>query len=363
MPKVTGPLFSITARGTIGGALTYKGSTAGARVEGVPRPKDKRSANQVSWRGEFQNAASNWRAASNEIKAICVGRGEEQKITGYNYFVQQCLLGQCPGPTPPPPPVVEEVKFGICTDTHYADKAPRGDMIMRDADEKLATAVVGWEAWEPDFVVELGDYIDGRWQGDLQYAIPDLQHIETVYDNLTCPRYYVLGNHDCLGLYKADFFANTGATERWFSFNVNGRHFVVLDAEWLTDTVEMGWLSIDAEGHIPAAELAWLVDDLALTSRKTIVFVHQRLDLTGYYGIDNAAAVRAVLEASGKVLLVCQGHNHINAKSVINGIPYVEFEAMVENYYPENAWAKVVVSVDDTINITGVGKQSSYLPV
>jgi hypothetical protein len=58
------------------------------------------------------------------------------------------------------------------------------------------------------------------------------------------------------------------------------------------------------DANIPAAEVEWLRSDLEKMPHKTIAFIHQRLDVEGPYGVKNAAAVRRVLEKSGKVLVV-----------------------------------------------------------
>ncbi|MFM2096337.1 MAG: hypothetical protein RIS70_3461, partial [Planctomycetota bacterium] len=51
-----------------------------------------------------------------------------------------------------------------------------------------------------------------------------------------------------------------------------------------------------------AAELEWLEGDLKASDQPVVVFAHQRLDVNNSYGIKNQAAVRKVLETSGKVL-------------------------------------------------------------
>ena len=50
----------------------------------------------------------------------------------------------------------------------------------------------------------------------------------------------------------------------------------------------------------------------------------------------NAPAIRAVLEASGKVLAVFQGHSHKNDLNEINGIHYCTLVAMVEGSGEKN---------------------------
>ena len=72
----------------------------------------------------------------------------------------------------------------------------------------------------------------------------------------------------------------------------------------------------------PAEEVDWLTADLKATDKKVVVFAHQRLDVANDYGVKNAAEVRKVLEGSGKVLAVFQGHSHKNDYKEIGGIHY-----------------------------------------
>jgi alkaline phosphatase len=112
---------------------------------------------------------------------------------------------------------------------------------------------------------------------------------------------------------------------------------------------------------MPAAEVEWLRTDLQNARGPSIVFVHQRLDGTGAYLIKNAEAVRQVLEESGKVRAVFQGHYHKNALTRIHGIPYCTLAGMIEGKGGEtNAFAVASVLPDGAIHVEGFGKQSSY---
>ena len=46
--------------------------------------------------------------------------------------------------------------------------------------------------------------------------------------------------------------------------------------------------------------------------------------------IRNAGAVREILEASGNVKLVLQGHYHPGAEHIVGGIPYLTVPALCE---------------------------------
>jgi hypothetical protein len=86
----------------------------------------------------------------------------------------------------------------------------------------------------------------------------------------------------------------------------------------------------------------WLAADLRARDQRVIVLAHQRLDVANHYGVKNSPQVREILEASGQVLAVFQGHSHANDYREINGIHYCVLEAMVEGSGPENSGYSVL---------------------
>ena len=109
-------------------------------------------------------------------------------------------------------------------------------------------------------------------------------------------------------------------------------------------------------------ELKWLEDDLQHNRKKTIVFAHQRLDVSNNHGVKNCQAVRKILESSGHVLAVFQGHSHQNDVHEIGGIHYCTLVAMVEGSGMENNGYSIVdLSIDGTIMVKGFRKQANYL--
>jgi len=88
---------------------------------------------------------------------------------------------------------VEPFSFGLVTDVHYADVAPKGSRYYRDSHEKLRLAVDTFNQRKVPFVVELGDFVDAGSSkaDDLKY----LQSIRKVFETFHGERHYVLGNH------------------------------------------------------------------------------------------------------------------------------------------------------------------------
>jgi hypothetical protein len=72
--------------------------------------------------------------------------------------------------------------------------------------------------------------------------------------------------------------------------------------------------------------------------------------------------VRKILESSGKVLAVFQGHYHQNDYREINRIHYCTLAAMIEGAgLDHNAYALMSLFRDGSIKLVGFGQQRSYL--
>lgn len=131
-------------------------------------------------------------------------------------------------------------------------------------------------------------------------------------------RHYVLGNHCVDTLTKAEFLGGVEQKESYYSFDRGDFHFVVLDACFRNDGEPYGRKNSKwNDANIPAAELEWLQADLRSTDRKTVVFAHQRLDVSNDHGVKNCPEVRGVLQDSGKVLAVLKQY-FIDRHSVID---------------------------------------------
>ncbi len=251
--------------------------------------------------------------------------------------------------------------IGLLTDVHYADKEVAGSRHYREGLARVESAVNAFNIAGADFAVELGDLVD---RADVELEIGFLREIDKVYAGFNGPRHYVLGNHCVDTLTKDEFVANSGMSAPHYSFDVGDYHFVVLDACYREDGVAYGRRNFDwKDCAIPETELDWLKADLAAAKgRPTVVFVHQRLDLEGAHGVKNQVAVREVLEESGQVRAVFQGHNHVNDSREIGGIFYVTLAAVVEGgEAQDNAYAILRLEANGVMRVEGFANQDDWL--
>jgi len=260
--------------------------------------------------------------------------------------------------------------IGISTDLHAnAADSPAEHKVMIDYPARLSAYVDAMNAWPADLVVDLGDFVNGAFVLSLVPAGPAqtaaqvpavLANAESVYARFSGPRYHVLGNHDIYDLSKEEFLAGTGAPWTYGSFDAKGYHLVILDVQYTPKDAPLGHATWVVQGWVPQVELDWLKADLAATGRPTIVCVHQRLDgalekLNKKPQVLNADVVRGVLETSGVVIAVFQGHDHTSAYTLVNGIHYIAFAALVNEGTPPS-WAQVTLDPSGrTIDIVGVG--------
>ncbi len=258
------------------------------------------------------------------------------------------------------------VRFGIVTDCHYADADALGMRFYRESLDKLTECVTLMNAERLDFLIELGDFKDQNRPPVEQRTLSYLQVAEKVFQGFDGPTFHVLGNHDMDSISKMQFLTrventNIESGRGYYSFDLNTLRCVVLDANYKADGTDYDHGNFDwTDANIPSEELDWLKQDLDTAPGSVIVFIHQLLDGVGSVYVNNAADVRQILQASGRVLAVFQGHHHSGSYSNIAGIHYYTLKAVVEGSGPENnSYAIAEVHPDGGIIITGYRKAVS----
>lgn len=261
---------------------------------------------------------------------------------------------------------VPKARFGIVADSHYADTDAREGRFYRESADKFTECIELMNAEKVDFLVELGDFKDQDDPALEEKTISHLRAIEKVFQRFQGPKYHVVGNHDVDSISKKQFLENISNTNipagsAYYSFDSRGIHCIALDANYREDDTAYDHGNFTwTDTHIPPPQLEWLRHDLAATSLPAIVFVHQLLDGTGGLYVDNAEEIRDILQVSGKVLAVFQGHKHTGDYNIIEGIHYYTLKAMVVGSGEENnSYAVVDVLDNNDIIVTGYRKALS----
>ena len=261
--------------------------------------------------------------------------------------------------TPAGEPVI---RFGILTDVHHADKSERGTRYYRESLSKLAEITARFRESKPAFVIQLGDLVDAATDLDTeqQWLREAVRALKTCGSDV----YSVLGNHCIQTLTKAQFLKEVGRETGHYFFDRAGLRFIVLDACHRKDGVSYDAGNFDwKDSDIPPDQHKWLERQLAATPARAVVFVHQRLDIEGVHSVATAPAIRRLLEKSGKVLAVFQGHSHQNDYREINGIHYCTMRAVIEGTgFDNNGYGLVNVYADGRLMVQGFRAQRSYQP-
>ena len=310
-----------------------------------------------------------------------VNRSLSTVVRVFVFATAAATLALC---SPPHAQDQSPLRFGMVTDIHYADIDDAGSRHYRESADRLAEFVRVMNQEQVDFVIELGDFKDQDKEPNQERTLGYLRHIESVFAGFAGPRFHVLGNHDMDSISKQQYLQ----TVRNMNWNgqgelaphpfVEGLHstfprysvsvdsgppitLIVLDANHRSDGSDYGQGNFAWDDtNLGVVGLQALDTTLAATvaaGHQAIVFVHQQLDGEGTYYVKDAADARKLLEASGCVLAVFQGHRHEGGFSVINGIPYYTLRAVAEG--AGNAFAIVTVDWDDTVSVAGFGRAES----
>ena len=198
---------------------------------------------------------------------------------------------------------VSRVRFGLITDVHQD--------VMPDGVARVSAFVKAMEKAKADFIVQLGDFCQPK---------PSNKEFLEAFHAFRGPHHHVLGNHDMDGGYKREqTVAFYGMTATHYAFDAGPVRFLVLDCN------EPGGKAGGYKRFIGAEQLAWLEYELGSSRRPLVIFTHQPLDSNG---IENAAAVRAILERyDGKIVAVFSGHSHQDYELLINGVRYIQINS------------------------------------
>jgi 3',5'-cyclic AMP phosphodiesterase CpdA len=231
--------------------------------------------------------------------------------------------------------MADDLTIGIVTDLHFGPEA-RLDGKLRKMSHQAPDLTRDFvrqmnDKVDPDLVVNLGDDIEDETRDADLIRYDECQ---SILRGAHAPLINVAGNHDTIHLSPDDLnraWRRDGPL--YYSFDQGGWHFVVLH------TIE----EKDVDVRIPEVQLTWLREDLDRSRLPAVVFMHHSAseqsvgDSRWWPGRSHLALVkersdlRRILERSGRVRAVFNGHLHWNHLDVIRNIPYVTLQSLIEN--------------------------------
>lgn len=220
------------------------------------------------------------------------------------------------------------IRIGIFTDAHYAEGLTACNTRTCWQSMEKVRRIFG-ALGEADFFIQLGDLIN--ISGDGEQDMKNIRAMQSLLGECGKKCFSVLGNHDVEAARKRVFLPD--AERGYYFFEREGVRFIMLDGCFTSDgasyeDAEWDW----KDSFIPEQELDWLREALNDAQGKVVVCCHQNLDARpgDPHVIKNAGMVRRLLEDSGKVIAVLQGHCHSGCICEQNGIPYYTFRALCE---------------------------------
>ena len=206
---------------------------------------------------------------------------------------------------------LKKISIGLAADVHQD--------IIHDGRERIETFISDMNQRKVDAIVQLGDFALPH-----KYNQPFLDS----FNAYTGPKHHVLGNHDTdHGFSKEQTMKWWGMPSKYYSFDMGGWHFVILDGNDKNPGNWSGYVR-----YIAQEQQQWLAKDLAGTDAPTIVFSHQQLESND--GVANSDEVRSILEQANrdagwqKVIACFCGHHHTDKLTQIAGIRYIHVNSM-----------------------------------
>lgn len=210
----------------------------------------------------------------------------------------------------------EKLKIGFITDAHcYADQNKKsGEWTLNWRCQKPLEAFAKKmnNDFKPDFVIENGDFIDGKDERSRGTFID----ANNIFNTISAPKYHVMGNHEARSFYKNEWLELVGYEKTYYYFDVKGYRIIVLDAN---HKMMQDGKTIDADpenesypGLLDSDQITWLLDLFQQSKNyQKLIFVHQPLATeerkTQEQLFVNGEKLRKLFSANN-VLAVFSGH-------------------------------------------------------
>lgn len=220
----------------------------------------------------------------------------------------------------------KKVTFGIISDIHKG--------LQKDAERRLGIFIDKAIEKRPDFIIQLGDMTHGKPE--------DVEAMLEVWNRFPGKKYHVLGNHEMDGGDKGALVKQLQMPGNFYSFDVDGYHFVVLDANYFKQGGRFYDKRPSKKEGLPVvnellsdAELEWLKKDLLGTRKPSILFSHEAFDDIWQAPCSSSTGdvrriireVNAVKPEGFKVIASICGHHHIDNHKVIEGVQYIQINS------------------------------------
>ncbi|MCM8541221.1 MAG: metallophosphoesterase [Lentisphaeraceae bacterium] len=262
-------------------------------------------------------------------------------------------------------------RFGIISDPQFSDIDDMKGRQYRKTLEKLDTTIEELNSQELDFVVQLGDMIDHKFES--------YEPVLKVWKKLKHKSYHVLGNHDyCVKTpYKTEVLKTLGLSSAYYSFTIDSFKFIVLNGNglslnafdeasemytkskkyWEESAGESEWWN----GAVDQEQLNWLKQELNKAEKanlSSVIFCHYPLIGDPRFNLWNNEEILGLIESKKSVKVWMNGHFHEGDYAIRNSIHHINMKGMVQC---EEATFSVAEISGNTLTIKGYGQEESRI--
>ena len=241
------------------------------------------------------------------------------------------------------------MKIGIFADSHYSSyeltcKFRRNNQSLK----KIKEAYDYFVSQNCEMVICLGDLID--YERSSAEVLENLKEIAKLVASYSVKTVAIMGNHDAFTISVDDFYSILKGCEPE-DIMVDGKNLLFLDNCHHKDGTHYTTKGGDyRDTYYPFADE--LKNKLDTLSGDTYIFMHQPIDplpWTDYKeheerlkvcecgpefwdecSVVNAQEISDIVEKSGKVKAVYQGHFHFGKREEHNGVKYITVPSMAE---------------------------------
>ena len=222
------------------------------------------------------------------------------------------------------------MKIGLLSDLHYSSaQLTCGKRYNSQGLARLQAAYAYFREQQCDLALILGDLTDSEKEHGAE--IENLARIRAVLDEAPFETICLMGNHDACLFSQQEFYEILGNHRTPRLFSRDGAHLLFLDACYFHTGVHYApgpnlWTDT-CYPHTRA-----LQETLQGLSGDVYVFMHQNIDpnIRADHCLCNAGEIREILENSGRVRAVYQGHYHPGNENVCHQIRYITLPALCE---------------------------------
>lgn len=211
----------------------------------------------------------------------------------------------------------------------------------------LADAVYDINLFEPDFVMTVGDLVQGY--NDTPLWLRQMREYKGIMDELLCPWFPVSGNHDIY--WRGDGPRPAGEHEKnyemhfgplWYAFEHKNSWFIALYSDEGNPKTGEKSISKPASQRMSREQFDWLKGILAKAkdADHIFLFLHHPRWTGGRYGDDWDKVHEALIDA-GNVTAVFAGHIHRMRSDERDGIKYITLATTgggQAGHAPEGGW-------------------------